>query len=373
MPEPQTIRVAIAEGSTILQRALAAAFQAPCPVEVVGTTGDGNGVLELVQKCAPEVLLLGFGLNRRDVWEVLPELMARQPLPTIVLCPADGTTAVEDRERLANFGAVGTIRKPPLGVALDKSAELRAELLPMIQRAARVKVVRLIPKSEGPSITPLPLKNATPLPVRPSAVDVPAMRPSTPGPPAHRVIVIGSSTGGPSALAEILKQLDRHFAAPIVIAQHMPDGLIPDLVRYLRSECAIGIEEARDGERVQPGRAYLCPGRSHIRMKKGGIIALEPCGNKLEHSPSVDILFRSAADAYGEGTYAVVLTGMGNDGADGVRAVKSRGGRAIAQDERTCVVYGMPKEAAATGVLDAVVPVQNIATFMIGFAGARPR
>ncbi|CAN5481504.1 chemotaxis response regulator protein-glutamate methylesterase [soil metagenome] len=359
----ELIRILIAEGSTVIQRALNSVFDGQPGFDVVGVTADGRAVLGFITEKRPSVLLLGFGLNRMDAMEVLGEVMRTSPVPTVVLRPADSPDDPVEMEKLARLGAVSVARKPSVGTALDQIEEIRCELMPLVQRASNVRVIRVAWRDK--EAKPEPAEVHAPSPKQHGLIAPPT------GPPVSQVVVIGSSTGGPSALAEIVRKLDQKFSVPIVIAQHMPDGLIADLARYLAGECKLPVVEARDGEQIRGGCIYMCPGRAHIRLLKGGVISLTPSTNKLENSPSVDILFRSAAESFGRGALAVVLTGMGCDGAAGVRDVKAQGGAAIAQDESSCVVYGMPMEAFATGMLDAVVDVQHITSHMISFAGRR--
>lgn len=364
------VRVLIAEPASLLARAITDALTHTGDLGGIGVVGDGTHVLQRVKDLRPDVLLLALDMPREDGARLLPKLMAQCPSPVIILAN-EGLPAGEV-ERLLEMGAVSVWVKPTLSQLMDRLATIADGLVPLVRRASRVKVVRILggagaeaPAPSSASRTDIrrdSLLQTTPLPVMP-----PALPPGV-GWESGRIVAIGSSTGGPSALRVVLANLPASLALPIVIAQHIPGGFASDLVSHLDSVCAISVVEARDGDRLRPGTVFVSPGRSHMTVLPGARIALSPGRETPENCPSVDQLFISVAETFRDRALGVVLTGMGNDGARGAVALKSAGARVVAQDEGTSAVYGMPKEAMATGCVDAIVALPDMARHILSFA-----
>jgi two-component system chemotaxis response regulator CheB len=261
--------------------------------------------------------------------------------------------------RALELGAFDFITKPEGGSAEEHLALLRTQLLPVIRAFERRREIRSILDNNPPDTNPLKDK-----PLIPAAPAGRSVRRS--GPP---ILLIGVSTGGPSALAEVLPALPRKLGAPLFIVQHMPPLFTQALAERLQSRCAIRVKEAEDGEIAVPDCAYLAPGGRQMRLAPGqtGEITVELTDDPPENNcrPSVDYLFRSAALHFPSRSIAAILTGMGNDGTQGLRLLKRSGCSTIAQDEASCVVFGMPREAILAGVIDTVVPLNRIADMLV--------
>lgn len=368
MSTPRT-RVMIADPSPAAELALRLALVGVADIEVIATHSEAAKVIASLKRHAPDVLLLGAEAKRLGMaGQLLPLLMSETPLPTIVVWPPDEPPTREDEARVNRLGAVAVYQRRRHDPPEEFAADVRARLVPLVRRVARVKVVRMIaPGTVAPVLqepSSVSLRMATPTPIRERV-------PESPLPsnwPVQFLAVIGSSTGGPTALVTVLRALPRNIGIPIVIAQHIPEGFAGDLVRHLSAECAIDVRECTDGERLRPGVAYIAPGTQHVRVRPGGLVSLSAPSGRNENCPSVDELFSSAAASFGDRLLSVVMTGMGSDGAAGTRAVKAMGGRTLAQDEATSMIFGMPREAAATGCVDIVAPLAEIPRHIESFA-----
>lgn len=350
------IRVVVAEGSTMFARTVAEALSSGPGISVVGFAHDGVDAVRRVQDLKPDVLVLSLDIPRGDGARVLRELMQSAPVATVMLVPEASADAALARS-LALLGAVESVAKPGLSDAGDVRERLRARLVPVVRSAGRMKVVRMVGSGVPTDFPMTPTGVRTPTPASLNADSSP------PGgvPESRRIVLIGSSTGGPDALRAVLRALPADFPVPIVIAQHMPEGFTRDFARVLSGETKLPVHEAAGGEKLMPGVVYVGMGGANIRVKAGGRLEVVPQRDRSDNCPSVDVLFRTGALVYGSGALAVVLTGMGNDGESGVRAIKEAGGRVLAQDESTSRIYGMPKAAVDTGCVDRVLPLAMIA------------
>ena len=344
------IRVLVAEGSATLARTIAEALGGAPGVAVIGFAHDGVDAIRRAQDLRPDVLLLSLDIPRGDGARVLRELMQSMPVATVMLTPESGDSAGLDR-MLTQLGAVACVPKPDLSDARNVRERLQSRLLPVVRSAGRMKVVRMVGGGTPPESFSTPLGNRTP---------TPQLASSTPLPPSSRVVLIGSSTGGPEALRAVLRGIPAEFDLPIVIAQHMPEGFTKDFARVLAGETRLRVVEATEGDVIAASTVYVGVGGSHLRITRGGRLAIERPATRSDNCPSVDILFNSGASVFGAGTLAVVLTGMGIDGESGVRVVRQFGGRTIAQDESTSRIYGMPAAAVSTGCVDVVLPLPMI-------------
>ncbi len=260
--------------------------------------------------------------------------------------------------RALEAGAFDFITKPEGGSPEGNVTRLRDSLRPMIQTLDRQREIRTILNAGGTRLLPPPVTRPSGSPPAPAAIRTP----SRSGPP---LVLIGVSTGGPAALAELVPALPSVVGAPVLIVQHMPPHFTEALAERLQTRSAIPVKEAQEGEIAQPDRVYLAPGGRHMKVASGqqGEIVLRITDDPPENAcrPSVDYLFRSVALHFPGRSVAVILTGMGNDGAEGMRMLKRGGSVTIAQDETSCVVFGMPREAILAGVVDTVVPLSRIA------------
>jgi two-component system chemotaxis response regulator CheB len=324
------------DDSAIVRKILTECLVGEADIEVVGTAPDPYIAREKIDRLQPDVLTLDIEMPRMDGLTFLKELMSSRPMPVIVISSlaANGcAAALEAVER----GAIEVLAKPngPYSVT-----DLRFILPQKVRSAAKARL-RVRQEAPGPPVVAR---------VTPAVVDS-----------SRCVIAIGASTGGTEAIRAVLEQLPQNMP-PIVIVQHIPPVFSRAFADRLDKTCKMQVKEAADGDRVLPGVALIAPGDYHMLLRgRAGSYSVElKTGPRVCYQrPSVDVLFQSVADA-GSATVAVLLTGMGSDGAQGMLAIRQRGGRTIAQDEETSVVYGMPKEAARIGAAERVLALQDI-------------
>tara|TARA_R110001592_G_scaffold271406_1_gene537937 strand:+ start:191 stop:1264 length:1074 start_codon:yes stop_codon:yes gene_type:complete len=339
------VRVLVVDDSALVRRILEDELTRDPGIEVVGTASDPYFARDKIVQLKPDVLTLDIEMPRMDGLTFLRKLMAHFPMPVIVvssLSRKGGEVALEAIEA----GAVEVMCKPGAAYTVgDMSIEL----------ADKIKAVARIPMTKRTTQT----KNATVSPARL------AMTKTT-----NKVIAIGASTGGTEALRALLMTLPAN-APGIVITQHMPEHFTRSFADRLNQLCAIEVKEAEDGDRVVPGRALIAPGAYHMLLSRSGAqYAVQVKEGPLvsRHRPSVNVLFKSVAKYAGQNAVGVMLTGMGSDGAEGMRSMHDAGAKNIAQDETTCVVFGMPKEAIAAGGVDFTLPLDAIAQKMLTLA-----
>ncbi|VFR23130.1 Chemotaxis response regulator protein-glutamate methylesterase CheB [plant metagenome] len=309
-------------------------------MEVVATAPDPLVARELIKQHNPDVLTLDVEMPRMDGLDFLERLMRLRPMPVLMVSSLTERGS-EITLRALELGAVDFITKPRLGIrdGLMEYSELIADKIRATSRA------RLRPQAAASASTPAPARLTRPLA-------------ST-----EKIVVIGASTGGTEAIKDVLQPLPPDSPA-ILITQHMPAGFTRSFAQRLDSLCAVTVSEAVHGERVLPGHVYLAPGgEMHLKLARSGanyVIELEAGPPVNRHRPSVDVLFESAAATAGKNAIGVILTGMGKDGANGLLSLKRAGAQTLAQDEASCVVFGMPREAIALGAADEVVPLGNM-------------
>ncbi len=327
---------------TVLKRILA-----PCPdIEVVGTARDGREALERIPKLSPRVICTDLHMPVMDGLELTREVMDRFPTPILVV-----SVSVKDNVmnvfKLLEAGAVDVFPKPH-GILEGDYCDSRNELAQKIRILAGVNVVRRRRRIEAPSP---PLK------------DEPAVSP--------KIVVIGASTGGPVALQRVLSALPPSFPLPIVCVQHISDGFLLGLVEWLDSVCGLKMAIAREGWQPLPGTVYFPPEGTHLLFNAEGRFRYSRENGVNGHRPSVSMTFESAANIFGDAAIGVLLTGMGSDGASGMKAIHDAGGITIAQDEKTSVVFGMPKQAIELGAAREVAPLEEIASLIMSYAAIR--
>ena len=305
----------------------------------------------------PDVIVLDVEMPRMDGITFLKKIMAERPTP-VVICSTLTDKGAETTMAAMAAGAVAIITKPKLGLKefLTESAD---ELVAAVRAAAQVNPRRLAAR-----VRPAPAFAAAPVPgkLTADAILAPAAEARTPMKTTERVVAIGTSTGGTLALEEVLTALPR-VTPGIVIVQHMPEKFTAAFAERLNNVCQINVMEARHNDRVLPGRALIAPGGRHMLLRRDGAqyyvdVIDGPLVNR--HRPSVDVLFRSVAKHAGANALGVIMTGMGDDGAAGLLEMRKAGARTVAQDEESCVVYGMPKEAVKKGAVERTVPLKAI-------------
>ena len=361
MPGKRT-RVLIVDDSAIVRKILSEALSAEPDLEVVGTAPDPFVARDKILALKPDVLTLDIEMPRMDGLTFLRKLMHFHPLPAVVissLAQPSCRSAIQAME----LGAVEVLAKPggPYSVG-----ELRDTLAAKVRAAACARLRRLEPAPDAPKPAALRAAALAPAPVPvPVAPAVPILVKSAL--PAGSIIAIGASTGGTEAIAAVLTKLPAD-GPPIVIAQHIPPVFSKAFATRLNEICAMEVREAADNDALQPGLALVAPGDFHMLLRKTGgryHVTVKTGPRVCYQRPSVDVLFASVAESAGPAAVAVLLTGMGSDGAQGLLKLRRVGAHTIAQDEATCVVYGMPREAVELGAAVQVLPLPAIAAAML--------
>jgi two-component system chemotaxis response regulator CheB len=346
------IRVLLVDDSpvalAVLQRMLAKSRD----IQVVGTAANGKLALELLPLINPEVICTDLHMPVMDGLEFTKEVMARQPLP-ILLVSVSGNGASANAFKVLEAGAIDVFQKPRSNLELDFEKHAPA-LIAKIKILAGVRVFRRrISEAASPSGIAQPTPQSRPRMGRP---EVPL-----------RMAVIGASTGGPQALQTILTRLPADFPLPIICVQHISDGFLPGLIDWLASQCRMRIEIARPGALPKSATIYFPPEGTHLKFDNSGRFAISSEPPLAGHRPSVTVTMQSLAGCPGNPVLAVLLTGMGRDGAEGMLAVKRAGGITIAQDEASSAVFGMPQQAIALGAAQYVVPLHEIGAMLVDF------
>ncbi len=346
---PRPLRVVLAESSSFMRRRLVAALEAAGDVRVVAAVGDGEEALARTAELEPDVVVLEINLPRVDGLVVIARIMRHRPLPIVATGDQARPEAPAGRAAL-EAGAVDLAPRPP-GVLLD-SEEFSADLLFRVRRAARVRVVRSGQAARSTAST------------APWAPPVVWNAPGDPFP----VVVLAASTGGPALVMELAARWADSPLPAMLVAQHLPANFTAEFARLWQEVCpAAEIREAQPGDFPRPGLVLVAPGGQNLELTAAGAVRLAPGRSETPWLPSADRLFTTAAEAFGTRVRAFVLTGMGDDGAAGVRAVARAGGLAWAQDAASCVVDGMPAAARATGHALARTP-DEIAALIAGLA-----
>ena len=334
------IRTLIVDDSSFMRKSLAHILESDKGIEVIDTAGDGEEAIRKVRQLHPDVVLLDIEMPVMDGLVALVHIMAETPTPVLMLSALnnrDATIAI----KALDHGAVDFIPKPS-GVISYDIERLSAEIITKVKAVAGLNV-RKIEFS-------LPKETFQRRQFKPAA--------------QKQIIVIGASTGGPQAVSRLLSSLPRDIGAAILIVQHMGLEFLPSFAQRLQWGCSLEVSIARKGEVIEPGRILIAPGGYHTLIRKSANIKrirLSKKNTSHGFSPSIDCAMESAAKAYGETALGVLLTGIGTDGAKGMKAIKDAGGSTIAEDPSTCVVFGMPKAAIELGCVDEVVPLPKIA------------
>jgi two-component system chemotaxis response regulator CheB len=342
------IRVMVVEDSPTARALMVEILQSDPEINVVGEATDGGEAVEMSGKLRPDLITMDIHMPVMDGFTATKHIMARSPTPIIIVSSSMSGPDVEHSLNAIQAGALMVLPKPdnPASARFDYR---RNELITMAKAMASVKVVRRWNTASSP----------------------PPSRPRS-----HigtvRIVAIAASTGGPAALHRIFTSLPRGFRAPIVVVQHITAGFIGGLADWLRASCPLEVTVAEHGEELRAGHVYLAPDTRHLGVTSTGRVAISDEAPRNGFRPSGDYLFQSVAAAYGSSVAGVVLTGMGSDGVDGLRAVKAAGGHVLAQDEATSIVYGMPKEAVTAGVVDSVLSLDELAPRLVQLIGKDP-
>ncbi|GAB4479166.1 MAG: chemotaxis response regulator protein-glutamate methylesterase [Burkholderiaceae bacterium] len=340
------IRVLIVDDSALVRSLLSEIINREPDMEAIGAAPDPLAAREMIRALNPDVLTLDVEMPRMDGLDFLERLMRLRPMPVVMVSTMTERGA-EVTLRALELGAVDFVAKPKIGVA-DGLQALAHDITERIRAAARARLYR----------------RAAP----PPAVGAPGQAVAKTRPASYsrlsteKLIAIGASTGGTEAIRAVLEQLPADSPA-VLITQHMPPGFTRSFAARLDALCRLTVSEATHGERALPGHAYIAPGDRHLKLVRSGAnyqLALDDGAPVNRHRPSVEVLFRSVAQHAGPNAIGVMLTGMGKDGAAAMREMKDAGAFNIAQDEASCVVFGMPKEAIACGAVHEVLPLARI-------------
>ncbi len=332
------IRVLIVDDSAFMRYTIQRHLDADAAITVVGTAQDGIEALQKIPTLKPDVVTLDVEMPRLDGLSTLERVMKQFPTPVVMLSSQTAKGAQTTVKSLM-LGAVDFVQKP------SGSAETRAVMAVLVEKVKAAAGVHRT-KIEQPVQPP------------PSISHRAALRPFSTGDP---LVVIGSSTGGPKALQEVVSHLPADLPAPVVIVQHMPAGFTKSLAQRLNDMCPLTVQEAADGDRLAKGLVLLAPGDYHMEISDKKRIKLNQGPRRNHVRPAVDITMETAAEQFGPSVVGVILTGMGSDGTDGARRIKANGGHIIAEDEATSVVYGMPRSVVEAGLADVVVPLPDVA------------
>jgi two-component system chemotaxis response regulator CheB len=340
------IQVFIVDDSAVVRQVLQAALSQDPDIEILATAQDPIFAWDRMQRQWPDVVILDIEMPRMDGVTFLRKIMSEHPLP-VIICSSLAESGAQITLDAMSAGAIQIIQKPQTGLRdfLQKDAP---EIIQAVKAAARANLRNIRPQRaamDWPSASP-------------SKTSAPLLQKST-----EKVIAVGTSTGGTQALEVLLRSLPVTVPGMVVV-QHMPEKFTAAFAARLNTISALEVREARDGDRVLPGRALIAPGGKHMRLVRNGAqFAVQVFDGPLvkHHRPSVDVLFRSVAQVAGRNAWGVIMTGMGDDGAQGLAEMHNAGARTIAQDEASCVVFGMPKEAIRLGGVDDIVSLQQIA------------
>ncbi|MDN7131402.1 chemotaxis-specific protein-glutamate methyltransferase CheB [Halomonas sp. MC140] len=331
------IRVVIADDSSVVRDILRALLTRDGDIDVVGEAANGREAVELARRLLPQLITMDLNMPVMDGISAIEEIMHTKGVPILVISDrSDAQTAY----RALEVGALEVMAKPTFA---DQDAE---HLLDRVRLLAGVAVItRLRHRSIG-----------QPLPARPAAKTPTSAAPSG----FQHVVAIACSTGGPQALARLLNRLPATFPAPIVIAQHISHGFIEGMAQWLTSLCAIPVSVGQQGERLMPGCVYLSCSESDLCVTSQHRLALQPSPENALYHPCGDVLLKSVADVYGKGAIGLIMTGMGRDGVNGMRAIHLAGGKTLAQDEASSVIYGMNQEAVNAGVIQHIIALDEL-------------
>ncbi|MCJ2084830.1 chemotaxis response regulator protein-glutamate methylesterase [Methylobacterium sp. E-005] len=374
------IRVLVADDSAVV-RGLVARWIGEAGFELVGTASNGRIAIEMIAKHDPDVVLLDIEMPELDGTTALPRMLAMSPSVQVVMMSTLTTRNADISLKCLALGAVDYIAKPESSRGVTTSDVFRAELIERVRvfGAARSRTRR---PTSAPSAHPAPVAYAP----APSAHPAPAaarpptpftLRPKVRSRTAPRALLIGSSTGGPRAVGEMLEGIGAAALRrlPVLIVQHMPPIFTAVFAEHLTTRTGIQAAEGKPDERIEPGRIYVAPGGRHMGLAagpNGPVIKLTDGPPVNFCRPAVDVLFKDAAVVFGAATATVILTGMGSDGTNGARALTEAGGPVLAQDEATSTVWGMPGSVARAGLAEAVLPLSDLATALRAMITGQP-
>ena len=342
----QPVRVLVVDDSALMRKLIPQIIETDTSIQVVGTAMDGNFGLRKIEELNPQVITLDLEMPGMGGLDMLKEIMRRHRLPVIVVSSHTTQGAAVTLKALS-LGAFDFVAKP--SDVTSRMQESARELIAKIKAAAQSRGIQIA--SPADITEDLRRKKARPV----------ANRPPT------KIVAIGVSTGGPQSLQFVLSKLPQDFPGCIVVVQHMPEGFTEMFARRLNECSSLTVKEAQSGDMLQAGRVLICPGSRHLKVKRlplGDVAVLSDEPRVNGHRPSADVLFKSVAEEFGTHGVGVIMTGMGDDGANGLGAIRGAGGMTIAQSEQSCVVFGMPKAAIERGHAMRVVDLDVLANVL---------
>ncbi|MBS4172537.1 chemotaxis response regulator protein-glutamate methylesterase [Bacillus sp. FJAT-49736] len=356
----EKIRVLVVDDSAFMRKLISDILQSDSNIEVIGTSRNGLDAIEKVKKWKPNVVTLDIEMPIMDGLEALQRIMKENPTPVIMLSSTTKLGA-ENTMTAMQYGAIDFVTKPSGSISLDLE-KVKEDLIQKVKSARLVNIQKLRFSAEVKKVPKLAIKND---------FDSIKRKTSDWNKEKSKLVCIGISTGGPRALQQLLTSLPASLNAPVVIVQHMPAGFTKSLANRLNALSQIHVKEAEDGELLRMGTAYIAPGDYHLQVKQLGtniVISLNQSPPLNGHRPSVDIMFQSISHLSNYDKIAVIMTGMGSDGAQGLIELKKKGNvKAIAESKNSCIVFGMPKAAIATNLVDDVEDLENISKTIMNY------
>jgi two-component system chemotaxis response regulator CheB len=346
-------RVLIVDDSTFMRKVLETIFNADDQLHVAGHAKDGREAVALAESLKPDVITMDINMPHMDGLQATAQIMTTNPRP-IVIVSSESKQGAASTLKALELGAIEFVAKPSSGIDLDMQS-VKEDLLRKVRMAAKVRVVRTASRLaltvQGANGSAAPAKPTSPV----------RTAPVIPADQRFPVVVLGASTGGPATVMRLAPGFTRDFPAAVFLVQHMPASFTTQYAAQLAEFTSIRVKEAETNESVQPGTLYICPGAQHLRMTPTGRIQLDGSSGRINgYLPNIDVTMETVAAYAGAMSIGVVLTGMGNDGAIGAKAIKSAGGTVIAQDEATSVIFGMPAEAIKLAAVDQVLAIDDI-------------
>jgi two-component system, chemotaxis family, protein-glutamate methylesterase/glutaminase len=350
---PSKVRVLIVDDSAFMRKVLETIFNADPQLQVAGHAKDGREAIALAESLKPDVITMDINMPHLDGLQATAQIMTTNPRP-IVIVSSESRDGAASTLKALELGAIEFIAKPSGAIDLDMQS-IREDLLRKVKMAAKVRVVRtasrLAAALQSPSHNPAPAIS------RPA----PTVAPSSVSDQRFPVVVLAASTGGPATVMRLAPGFTKDFPAAVILVQHMPAAFTTQFAAQLAEFTEIRVKEAENGDTIQPGTLYICPGAQHLRVNPLGRIQLDGTTGRIAgYLPNIDATMESVAAFGGALSIGVVLTGMGNDGAQGAKAIKKAGGHVIAQDEATSVIFGMPAEAIKLQAVDQVLGLDDI-------------
>src|SRR5271169_4681925 len=353
-PAPKKFRVLVVDDSAFMRKVLEGIFNADPQLQVVGHAKDGREAIALAESLKPDVITMDLNMPHMDGLQATAQIMTSNPRP-VVIVSSESKEGADSTLKALELGAIEFVTKPSSGIDLDMQS-VREDLLRKVRMAAKVRVVRTAStlakqvQSAGSAAQTSPAPPLAPRPAASSGLDQ-----------RFPVVVLAASTGGPATVMRLAPGFTREFPAAVILVQHMPAAFTTQYAAQLSEFTGIRVKEAEPNESLQPGTFYICPGGHHLRVTPTGRIQLDGSSGRINgYLPNIDATMESVAAFAGAMSIGAILTGMGNDGAIGAKAIKAAGGLVLAQDEATCVIFGMPAEAIKAGAVDQVLGIDDI-------------